>query len=43
VMNADGTLDSARVLEDFFQAEDTYSAISRKLLENFLRLALIID
>ncbi len=42
-MNADGTLDSARILEDFLLAEDTYSAISRKILENFLRLALIID
>jgi GMP synthase-like glutamine amidotransferase len=42
-MHADGTLDSAKVLEDFLQAEKTYSGISRKLLENFLRLALIID
>jgi len=34
--------DSARIMEDFVRAEDEYFAVSRKLLENFLRIAQLL-
>jgi GMP synthase (glutamine-hydrolysing) len=37
--SSDGVKDSARILEDFVCREDDYYAVSRKLLENFLRIA----
>lgn len=39
IENSDAVKDSTRILEDFVREEDGYSAVSRKLLENFLRIA----
>lgn len=41
--NSSEAIDSMRILEDFQRQEGAYSAISQKLLENFLRLARIFD
>jgi GMP synthase (glutamine-hydrolysing) len=38
-MSFDGLNDSAQIIEDFNREEDVYCAVSRKLLENFLRIA----
>jgi len=37
-----GGHDSTRIMEDFVRAEDEYFAVSRKLLENFLRIAQLL-
>ncbi|RQW86934.1 MAG: type 1 glutamine amidotransferase [Geobacter sp.] len=34
--------DPTRIMEDFLRAEDEYFAVSRKLLENFLRIAQLL-
>jgi len=39
IESSDVNLDSTRIIEDFVRAEDAYTAVSRKLLENFLRIA----
>jgi GMP synthase (glutamine-hydrolysing) len=39
IKNSNCVIDSTRILEDFVREENVYSAVSRKLLENFLRIA----
>ncbi|MDD2338367.1 MAG: type 1 glutamine amidotransferase [Geobacteraceae bacterium] len=39
IESSDDVDDSARILEDFIREEAVYSTVSRKLLENFLRIA----
>ena len=37
-----GVNDTTRIMEEFIRAEKAYAAISRKLLENFLRIAHVL-